>query len=71
MEKILSITQIIVSFLLIVGVLLQSRGGGLSSLMGGGGEVYHTKRGAEKIIFRTTIVLSVSFLVLGIVRLII
>ncbi len=69
--SLLSIAQIIVSILLIVGILLQSRGGGLSSMFGGGGggDSYRTKRGAEKFIFRTTIVLAVLFLVLSALRL--
>jgi len=68
---ILSISQIVVSILLIIGVLLQSRGGGLSSMFGGGGggDAYRTKRGAEKFIFRATIVLAILFLVISALRL--
>jgi len=71
MLNILNIILIVVSVLLIICILLQSRGSGLSSLFGGGGEIYRTKRGMEKVIFTSTIVLAVLFLVLGIVRLII
>ena len=57
----LSLAQIIISILLIIAILLQSRGSGLSGVFGGGGEIYQTKRGAEKVIFITTIILSAAF----------
>lgn len=50
------------AFLLIVGVLLQQRGTGLSSTFGGAGVGYSTKRGAEKVIFQVTIVIAILFL---------
>lgn len=69
MTRILSIIQIIVSILLIIGVLLQQRGGGLSGIFGGAGDVYRTKRGMEKTIFISTIILVIIFLSLGFARL--
>ncbi|MDD4995864.1 MAG: preprotein translocase subunit SecG [Patescibacteria group bacterium] len=69
MTKILNIIQIIISVLLIVSVLLQQRGSGLSSAFGGSGEGYHTKRGLEKIIFSATIILVITFMGLGVFRL--
>jgi len=71
MSKILSIFQIIISFLLVVCILAQSRGGGLSTAFGGSGESYGTRRGMEKIIFIATIVLAIIFLGLGVARLLI
>ncbi len=68
MSKMLSIIQIIVSLLLVASILFQSREGGLSSLFGGGGEVYRTKRGLEKTIFIATIFLAVIFIGIGIAR---
>lgn len=62
MTKILEIAQIIVSILLIALILLQPRGTGLGSTFGGEGNVYFTKRGAEKVIFIITIVLAAAFL---------
>jgi len=61
MHTIINITQIIVSLLLIIGILMQQRGGGLSTVFGGDGSVYRTRRGVEKIIFIATIVLAVLF----------
>ena len=62
----IQILQIIVSLLLIVSILLQNRGGGLGSAFGGGGEIYRTKRGAEKLLFRGTLILGLIFIALAI-----
>ncbi|HOK35482.1 MAG TPA: preprotein translocase subunit SecG [Candidatus Pacearchaeota archaeon] len=59
--EILSISQIIVSVLLIISILLQERGTGVSSTFGGEGGYYFQKRGMEKIIFWSTVSLSVLF----------
>lgn len=61
MRVIINIIQIIVSFLLVISILLQQRGGGLSSVFGGDGSVYRTRRGIEKIIFIATIILAGLF----------
>lgn len=62
MKLFLDIAQIVVVVLLVIGILLQQRGSGLGSAFGGDGNVYATKRGAERIIFIGTIILSVLFL---------
>jgi len=68
MEEILNVIQIVISGLLIITILLQQRGTGLSGAFGGEGNVYFKKRGAEKIIFIATIVLSVLFIASAVVR---
>lgn len=60
---ILKIIQVIVSVSLIALVLIQSKGGGLSSTFGGSFNMYRSKRGAERLIFISTIVLSVLLVV--------
>lgn len=60
--KLIQILQIVIAMLLILAILLQNRGAGLSGIFGGGGDVYRTKRGAEKVLFIATIVLTVLFL---------
>lgn len=61
---IVKIFQLIIAVLLIVVILMQNRGGGLSNVFGGGGgNVFMTKRGFEKKLFRATIVLSTLFFV--------
>ena len=66
--QLLTYTQIGLSLLLIMAILLQQRGTGLSSTFGGGSLEYSTKRGAEKIIFWATIVLAILFLAISIAR---
>lgn len=62
MKNTLYIIQIIISLLLIACILLQQKGSGLGAAFGGDSAVYRTKRGAEKFIFRLTIILSFLFL---------
>ncbi len=61
MDKLLKIFQLAVSFFLILLILLQGRGVGLSSPFGGGGETFRTRRGFEKILFYLTILGAVLF----------
>lgn len=67
----LSIVQIAISVLLVVAILLQQRGSGLSVTFGGGGggEFYHSRRGIEKVLFYATIVLAFLLLAVSIVAL--
>lgn len=58
---ILQASHVIIAVLLISAILLQSKGVGLSAAFGGGGEIYQTKRGAEKAIFILTVVLAFLF----------
>lgn len=61
MIQILSIIQAVSGLFLIICILLQQRGTGLSGAFGGEGNVYRTKRGVEKILFMTTIGVSILF----------
>ena len=65
MRTVVYILQIVVSVLLMAAILIQSRGSGLGMAFGGTSTVYRTKRGAEKIIFRATIVLAILFLLIS------
>lgn len=60
----LDFLQILVSVLLIISVLLQVKGSGFGSALGGmtGGSVYRTKRGLERTLFQATILLVIVFL---------
>jgi len=64
-ETALNIVQIVLGVILVTVILLQSKGSGLGGAFGGGGgegNVYRTKRGFEKTLFRSTIVVSILFL---------
>jgi len=62
---IIRIIQAIIGVLIIVLILLQERSIGLSGIFGGEGSFYQMRRGVEKIIFISTIVLSVIFIALS------
>lgn len=61
MQQAVQIFQIVVSILLILSILSQQRSAGLSATFGGGGGFHVSKRGAEKILFRMTIVFAILF----------
>lgn len=67
----LTILQIIVSLLLIGIILIQERSSGLSGVFGGSGEVYHKRRGFEKLVFWGTIALGSLFALLAILNLVV
>jgi len=67
---VISVIQIVLAALLIIAILLQQRGSGLSGAFGGEGGVYSTRRGAEKIILISTIVIAILFFGISILRII-
>ncbi len=65
-NQILSILLIVISILLTISILLQSKGVGLSSTFGGGGDFYRSRRGVEKILYYMTIGLAAVFFAISI-----
>lgn len=61
-----SIVQIVVSALLVIVILMQVKGGGVS-LFGSADNSFRTRRGIEKTLFQFTIILVVVFLAVSIV----
>ena len=58
------------TLLMILLILVQTRGASLGAGLGGGGEVNTTRRGTDKTIFQLTIVTALVFslsLILGVV----
>ena len=70
MKNFIVITQIIVAILLMISILMQGRGSGLSGVFGGTSAVYRTKRGIEKFLNKASIVLFILFVGLAIASLI-
>lgn len=68
LEVTLQIASIVVSIILIVLILLQVKGGGLGSLLGGdpSGGITRTRRGLEKTLYQITIGLAVLFVAISI-----
>lgn len=59
-QQVLQIAILIVAVLLIFLTSLQGKGGGIKSSVGSRA-LYSTRRGAEKFVFRATIVLGILF----------
>ena len=68
-EQIYNIAQLVLSILLIIVILLQQKGSGLSGVFGGSSNIYSTKRGVDKFLFYGTIVLSIIFFGISLLRL--
>lgn len=69
METVLQSLLIVVSTLLIIVVLMQSRGAGFGGAFGGaqGGSAYRTRRGLERYLFRGTVVLAAVFVAIALI----
>ncbi len=68
MDTAVSLGMIIVSVVLILTILLQTKGSSFSGAFGGDtSSIYRTRRGVEKTLFQFTIGISALFLVLAIV----
>ena len=67
MDPILAIGQILLSIALIVAILMQARGTGLSGTFGGDSAVYRSRRGIERRLWQFTILLLVMFVLFALV----
>jgi preprotein translocase subunit SecG len=64
----LNIVMILVSSVLVLVILMQTKGSSFSGAFGGdSGSIYRTRRGVEKTLFQFTIGLAIVFVVLAIV----
>ncbi len=61
MSPLLNIIEAVLGSLLALLILLQHRSSGLSATFGGSGTAYVQRRGAEKVLFKLTIWISVAF----------
>lgn len=73
MQVAFQIASIVISVLLIILILLQVKGGGIGSLLGGeaGGGIARTRRGLEKTLFQITVGLSAAFLIIAIIAVVV
>lgn len=68
MKDVLTVIQIISSLALILLIVMQAKGTGLSATFGGEGMFYRSKRGIEKLLFKATIAIAI---ILGVTSLLI
>lgn len=74
LAQILPYIQLILSAVLVAAVLLQQSDASLGGAFGGGdseGGMQHTRRGAEKVLFNTTIITGILFTVSAFIALVI
>jgi preprotein translocase subunit SecG len=65
----LTIIHVIISILLIASILMQSGKSGMGSAFGEGDTFHSEKRGAEKWLFRATIILGFLFVLVAVLSL--
>ena len=61
MRNLFNIITVVSAMLMILFILIQSRGQSLGAAFGGDTSYYRSRRGAEAVIFNATIVLAVVF----------
>ena len=72
-SSILPYIQIILAILMVTAIMLQTSEAGVGGAFGGGdtfGGSHHTRRGFEKVLFNTTIILAILFAVSSLLALI-
>lgn len=69
MKPAISLIQIILGIVLILVIVIQQKGSGLGTAFGGDFSFYRSKRGAEKLLFYLTIILSSAFILLALLGL--
>ncbi len=66
MTHVLLIIEAVIAVLLSLAILVQHRVSGLTSTFGGSGAITVQRRGAEKVIYKFTIILSVAFFAIAV-----
>jgi preprotein translocase subunit SecG len=67
LNPILALGQILLAIALIISILLQARGTGLSGTFGGDSAVYRSRRGVERRLWQFTIALLVLFVIFALI----
>lgn len=70
MKPVIYTIQIVLGLLLVLVIIIQQKGTGMGSAFGADMGFYRTKRGAEKLLFYATIVISVLFVLSSIIGLV-
>ncbi len=69
MKTLLLLINIVLSIAIVVLILIQGKGAGLGSAWGGGGELFQTRRGIEKLTLQITVGLIIVFFIISLVNL--
>lgn len=69
LELALNVVQSVLAVVLVLAILLQTKGSSFTGIFGGEStSVYRTRRGFEKRLFQMTIVLSVVFFIVALIN---
>lgn len=71
LSSILQVIMLVSASLMVLCILLQARGASLGAGFGSSGELFTTRRGIDKSLFETTIILAVIFVLSILVNLIV
>jgi protein translocase SecG subunit len=70
MNSAYTVVQIVIAVLIVITIILQTRGSSSGMAFGGGTESYRGKKGMEKVLFYTTIILAAISALISILSLI-
>lgn len=65
LQAYLNIVQIVLSVVLVVVVLMQTKGSGIGGIFGAETSVFRTRRGVQKTLFQFTVALAILFVVVS------
>ena len=65
MQAYLNIVQIVLSVVLVVVVLMQTKGSGIGGIFGAETSVFRTRRGVQKTLFQFTVALAAIFVLVS------
>lgn len=66
MKDILLIINVVLSIAIVILILIQGKGAGLGGAWGGGGEMFQSRRGVEKITMNLTYILIFLFFLVSV-----
>ncbi len=69
MRNLVLISSIVISIAVVALILMQGKGAGLGSAWGGGGELFQTRRGIEKLTIRLTVAFALLFFLVAAISL--
>ena len=65
MQAYLNIVQIVLSVVLVVVILIQTKGSGIGGIFGAETSVFRTRRGVQKTLFQFTVALAAIFVLVS------
>lgn len=67
MKTSLYLINLVITILIVILILIQGKGAGLGSAWGGGGELFQTRRGMEKLTLKVTVILITVFFIISLI----